>query len=91
MMPQVRYEKLFEKYPPTAKDDYLATWTTNLRIGDASPIYFLNKNAPPFLIYVGDKTYPSITVANDRFLKALKPYQPKVELFHLNKSMCQWY
>jgi hypothetical protein len=29
-----------EKYPPTAKDDYLATWTTNLRIGDASPIYF---------------------------------------------------
>jgi hypothetical protein len=75
-----------EKYPPTAKDDYLATWTTNLRIGDASPIYFLNKNTPPLLIYVGDKTYPSITVAIQSFF-GLNPYQPKVELFHLNKKM----
>ncbi|MBU0940207.1 MAG: alpha/beta hydrolase [Bacteroidetes bacterium] len=76
-----------EQYPPTTKDDYLATWTNSPENWkDASPIYFLNKNTPPFLIYVGDKTYPSITVANDRFLKALKPFQPKVEIIHLNKK-----
>ena len=80
-------KKYLEKYPPTAKDDYLATWTNNPENWkEASPIYFLNKNTPPLLIYVGDKTYPSITVANDRFLEALKPYQPKVELIHLNKK-----
>ena len=76
-----------EQYPPTTKDDYLATWTADpAKWKDASPIYFLNKNTPPFLIYVGDKTYPSITVANDRFLKALKPFQPSVELIHIDKK-----
>ena len=76
-----------EQYPPTTKDDYLATWTADpAKWEDASPIYFLNKNTPPFLIYVGDKTYPSITVANDRFLKALKPFQPSVELIHIDKK-----
>ncbi|WP_339654560.1 alpha/beta hydrolase [Flavobacterium frigidarium] len=76
-----------EQYPPTTKDDYLATWTADpAKWRDASPIYFLNKNTPPFLIYVGDKTYPSITVANDRFLKALKPFQPSVELIHIDKK-----
>lgn len=76
-----------EQYPPTTKDDYLATWTNSPENWkDASPIYFLNKNTPPFLIYVGDKTYPSIKVANDRFLKALKPFQPVVEIIHLNKK-----
>ena len=76
-----------EQYPPTKKDDYLATWTADpAKWKDASPIYFLNKNTPPFLIYVGDKTYPSITVANDRFLKALKPFQPSVELIHIDKK-----
>lgn len=76
-----------EQYPPTTKDDYLATWTADpAKWKDASPIYFLNNNTPPFLIYVGDKTYPSITVANDRFLKALKPFQPSVELIHIDKK-----
>lgn len=76
-----------EQYPPTTKDDYLTTWTADpAKWKDASPIYFLNKNTPPFLIYVGDKTYPSITVANDRFLKALKPFQPSVELIHIDKK-----
>jgi hypothetical protein len=29
MMPLIGYEKLFRGNPPTAEDDYLATWTTN--------------------------------------------------------------
>lgn len=76
-----------ENYPPTAESDYLATWTNNPTVWhDASPIYFLNKDTPPFLIYVGDKTYESIKTANERFLKALQPIQPRVVPIHINKS-----
>jgi acetyl esterase/lipase len=76
-----------EGNPPTEKDDYLATWTSNPeQWKDASPIYFLNKNTPPFLIYVGDKTYNSIKIANSRFVTALQPFQPDVTPIRLNKK-----
>ncbi|WP_367768152.1 alpha/beta hydrolase [Flavobacterium sp. WC2421] len=76
-----------EQNPPTATDNYLTTWTNSPdQWKEASPIYFLNKNTPPFLIYVGDKTYPSIKVANKRFVDALQPYQPTVTPMHLNKK-----
>ena len=76
-----------EENPPGSDNDYIATWTTSPeKWHDASPIYFLDKNTPPLLIYVGDKTYGSIKVANQRFLEALKPYQPKVVPIHLNKK-----
>ena len=76
-----------EGNPPTAEDDYLATWTTNPeQWKEASPIYFIDKNTPPFLIYVGDKTYNSIKIANSRFLSALKPFQPDVTPIRLNKK-----
>ena len=72
---------------PTVKDDYLATWTSDpVKWKDASPIYFLDKNSPPFLIYVGDKTYNSIRIGNSRFLDALKPFQPDVTPILLNKK-----
>ena len=75
-----------EENPPTDKDNYLATWTSNPeKWKEASPIYFLNKNTPPFLIYVGDKTYNSIKVANSRFVSALNPFQPNVTPIRLNK------
>jgi len=76
-----------EGNPPTEKDDYLSTWTSNPeQWKDASPIYFLNKNTPPFLIYVGDKTYNSIKIANSRFVTALQPFQPDVTPIRLNKK-----
>ncbi|MDI1305234.1 MAG: alpha/beta hydrolase, partial [bacterium] len=76
-----------EENPPTAKDDYIATWTvSSAKWQDASPIYFLNKNTPPFLIYVGDKTYNSIKVANSRFVNVLHTFQPKVTPINLNKK-----
>jgi len=57
-----------ENYPPANDNDYIATWTTNPDVWrDASPIYFLDKSTPPFLIYVGDKTYESIKTSNNRF------------------------
>lgn len=76
-----------EENPPTTKDDYIATWTSDpIKWKDASPIYFLDKNSPPFLIYVGDKTYNSIKIANSRFVKALTLFQPDVSPIHLNKK-----
>ncbi|WP_188051207.1 alpha/beta hydrolase [Flavobacterium sp. GP15] len=76
-----------EGNPPTTKDDYIATWTSDpIKWKDASPIYFLDKNFPPFLIYVGDKTYNSIKIANSRFVKALTLFQPDVSPIHLNKK-----
>lgn len=76
-----------EENPPTLKEDYLTTWTSNSELWhDASPINFLNKNTPPFLIYVGDKTYNSIKKANSRFVTALEPFQPDVTPIRLNKK-----
>lgn len=77
----------FEKYPPTAEDNYDATWSKDPeKWKQASSIYFINEKTPPFLIYVGEKTYPSIKVANENFLKVLKPFQPDVKLIMLNKK-----
>lgn len=77
----------FEQSPPTIEDDYIATWSLDpAKWKDASPMYFLDKNTPPFLIYLGDKTYLSIKEGNRNFLEALHPYQPAVRPIGLNKK-----
>ena len=76
-----------EKNPPTTKDDYLATWSNDPeKWKQASPIYFLNEKSPPFLIYVGSKTYQSIKTANEHFLKKLNEFQPEVKPTIITKS-----
>ena len=76
-----------EQNPPTTTDDYLTTWTLKPENWEeASPIYFLDSNSPPFLIYLGDKTYPSIITANNRFVKVLKPFQANIAPIHLDKK-----
>ena len=55
-----KYQTTFTKDP--------ATWM------EASPLYHLRPNLPPFLIYRGGKTYPSIIKSNDKFVEALQPY-----------------
>lgn len=76
-----------EKYPPTSEDNYDVTWSKNPENWkQASSIYFINEKTPPFLIYVGEKTYPSIKLANENFIKALKPFQPNVKPIFLNKK-----
>jgi arylformamidase len=76
-----------EKNPPTAQYDYLATWTNNPENWKAaSPIYFIDKDTPPFLIYIGDQTYDSIKTANNQFLKALQPFQPDVSPIYIDKK-----
>ncbi|MEC5164842.1 dipeptidyl aminopeptidase/acylaminoacyl peptidase [Flavobacterium sp. PL11] len=77
----------FEQFPPTNENDYLTTWTNDPKEWkNASPIYFLNKNTPPFLIYVGKKTYQSIKVVNNRFVKELQQYQKDVTPILVNKK-----
>lgn len=76
-----------EEHPPTSEHHYDVTWTTNPETWkEASPVYFLDANAPPFLIYVGQKTYPSIKSQNLTFLEALQTYQPYVDIHYLNKK-----
>jgi acetyl esterase/lipase len=76
-----------QQNPPTTTDDYLATWTNDPETWKkASPVYFLSEETPPFLIYLGEKTYPSITTANNRFLKELKMYQPEAKPILLDKK-----
>ena len=76
-----------ENKPPTENQDYLKTWSNDSeKWRDASPIYFLDKDTPPFMIYVGSNTYNSIKVANERFVAALKPFQPEVTPIFINKS-----
>lgn len=76
-----------EKYPPTAEDNYDVTWSKDPeKWKQASSIYFINEKTPPFLIYLGEKTYPSIKVANENFVKALKPFQTDVKPIMLNKK-----
>jgi arylformamidase len=73
--------------PPGNADDYIATWTSNPDLWhNASPIYFVNKEMPPFLVYVGEKTYGSITEANINFGEALTPYQSYVQTIRPNKK-----
>ena len=76
-----------KQYPPTSQDNYDVTWTTNPDDWKkASPLYFLDKNTPPILSYLGKKTYPSIIAGNKTFQDSLKTVQPKTELISLNKK-----
>ena len=65
---------------------YLQTFTNNpLTWKKASPIYFLHDSMPPFLIYRGGKTYPSIETSNEKFATALKAYIPHPR-YHILKG-----
>jgi len=76
-----------ELNPPTSQFNYDVTWTKNPeKWRDASPIYFLDKSMPSFLIYVGEKTYPSIIKQNAAFIEAIKPFQPGAKQIFLDKK-----
>ncbi len=76
-----------EKNPPTSQNNYNVTWSKDpQKWKEASPIYFINEKTPPFLIYVGKKTYQSIKVANENFLESLLPFQPEVKPVFINKK-----
>ncbi len=52
---------------------YLNTFTNDsVQWKKASPLYFLDNDMPPMLIYRGGKTYPSIIKSNEKFKHALQ-------------------
>ena len=61
-----RYYSLFSKDPEIWKK--------------GSPIFHLHKGMPPFLLFVGTKTVPTIMEGTIEFLKVLQPYQPGAPL-----------
>ncbi len=76
-----------KKYSPTKNHNYNVTWTENQENWkDASPIYSLSKKVPPFLMFTGIKTYPSIISQNKAFVQKLKTFQPNVKMNFLNKK-----
>lgn len=76
-----------ESNPPQEHNNYKTTWTTDKqKWKDASPIYFLNEKTPPLMIYLGSKTYKSITVANNSFTEVLQEFQPGVAPIILDKK-----
>lgn len=76
-----------QKHPPTKEYNFITTWTTKPEEWKkASPVYFIDKTTPPFLIYLGEKTYASIKNQNAKFIEKLKRFQPKVTSIILNKK-----
>jgi acetyl esterase/lipase len=53
---------------------------------DGSPLYKLRAGMPPFLIFVGGKTYPYITESSSDFSNALKDYQPDIKIITAKKK-----
>tara|TARA_B110000967_G_scaffold66499_1_gene68709 strand:+ start:133 stop:966 length:834 start_codon:yes stop_codon:yes gene_type:complete len=73
--------------PPTNYHNFEITWTKNEKNWkDASPIYHLSNNTPPFLIYVGSKSFPSLIYQNKKFVEKLHDFQPNVEINYLPKN-----
>lgn len=73
--------------PPTTEYNYITTWTKSPEEWkNASPLYFLDEKSPPFLIYVGEKTYPSIIKQNAVFVEKLHEFQPDVQPIFIDKK-----
>ncbi len=76
-----------QEEPPTSNSNYDTTWTKDPEIWKkASPIYYIDEKTPPIMLYLGKKTYKSITVSNEHFLDSLHKFQPNVKPILLNKS-----
>lgn len=55
---------------------YLETFTNDPQTWQqASPLYQLQPAMPPMLIYMGEKTYPSIISSHQRFMEGLQEYR----------------
>ncbi|WAC02246.1 alpha/beta hydrolase [Lacinutrix neustonica] len=76
-----------QNHPPTAKYHYKTTWTTDPeQWKKASPLYFVDEKAPPFLIYIGKKTYASIKKQNAVFIDKLNEFQKEIQPIYLDKK-----
>ncbi|MEO5943893.1 MAG: alpha/beta hydrolase [Ferruginibacter sp.] len=61
-------------------NSYLQTFTNDPATWKkASPVYYLKKPMPAFLVYRGGKTYPSIKETNELFMNKLLPLAPSTK------------
>jgi acetyl esterase/lipase len=71
------YTYLLEAEHP-ADHTYLRTFTKDSSVWkEASPRYDLHPGMPPFLIYRGGRTYPSIIKSTEAFVEDLRDYVPE--------------
>ena len=64
---------------------YLATFTKNpANWREATPLFYLDPEIPPLLIYRGEKTYPSIIESTETFVDSLENYVPEPN-YHILK------
>lgn len=74
-----------EVCPPTDEKYYLTTWGKDPKAWkNGSPIYHLDKTDPPFMVYLGEKTYDGILITNEMFMCELNKVQPDVRPIYLN-------
>ena len=66
------YKKVFGNDPVTWKK--------------ASPAYHLKKDMPPFLMFLGGKTYPVIKLVNNEFYNEVIKYQPDAKLIMVKRK-----
>lgn len=66
------YRRVFSNDP--------ATWKK------ASPAYHLSKNMPPFIMFMGGKTYPVIKQMNQEFYAEVIKYQPATQLITVKRK-----
>lgn len=70
----------------TADHTFLKTFTTDsLTWKKASPVYYLHKGMPAFLVYQGGETYPYIQKSNQTFMNAILPLAPTTG-YHIIKG-----
>ena len=66
---------------------YLATFTKNpANWKEATPLFYLQAEMPPLLIYQGERTYPSISKSTKKFVQALKEYVPEPNYYVLKRK-----
>lgn len=72
------YDYLSEQVPKGNRE-FLDVFTDRPAVWrQATPLTHLHAGMPPMLIFRGGKTYPSILASNEKFVKALRPYQPQL-------------
>ena len=66
---------------------YIPTFTNNpANWKKYSPIYHLKNETPPFLMFVGGKTYPVIKQLNAEFYQEQKKHQPGLEVITVKRK-----
>lgn len=66
---------------------YLDTFTKDsANWKEATPLFYLDSDMPPMLIYQGERTYPSIIKSTKKFVEALEDHVPEPNYYVLKRK-----